>query len=120
MVSSWGQAWANDSRARVLYNGLDLTAFRQVPNPDGVRREFNIPADSVLCVHIGRFDPAKNHGHLLAIFAQLLKRNPSAHLMLIGGGSPDAESGSRTTLRRWVWLIALSSLGYGTTFPGCF
>lgn len=36
--------------------------------------------------HIGRFNPQKNHPFLLAIFAALLKKEPNAVLLLVGGG----------------------------------
>ncbi|HKM53981.1 MAG TPA: glycosyltransferase [Isosphaeraceae bacterium] len=92
MNASWGQDWAQDPRAQTVYNGLDLAAYHGPPDPEGVRREFNIPAGSVLCTHVGRFSPPKNHGRLLAIFAQVLRHTPGTYLVLVGGGSPDAES----------------------------
>jgi len=91
MIASWGQNWAQDPRARVLYNGLDLDAFLKTPDHDGVRRELSIPAGSVLCTHVGRFSPQKNHGRLLSIFSEVLRRTPGAYLVLVGGGALDAE-----------------------------
>ncbi len=91
MEASWGQDWKQDPRAQTVYNGLDLAAFHGPPDPDGVCREFNIPAGSVLCTHVGRFSPPKNHGRLLSIFSELLRRTPEAYLVLVGGGTLDAE-----------------------------
>ena len=77
---------------QTVYNGLDLAAYHGPPDPDGVRREFNVPAGSVLCTHVGRFSPPKNHRRLLAIFAQVLRHTPASYLVLVGSGTPDAES----------------------------
>jgi glycosyltransferase involved in cell wall biosynthesis len=96
MTASWGHDWAKDQRARVLYNGLDLAAFRHAPDHDGVCREFNIPTGSVICVHVGNFTEPKNHERLMQIFARLLRDTPTVHLMLVGGGSHEAESLVRT------------------------
>ncbi len=96
--ASWGLGWAQDPRAQTVYNGLDLAAFHGPPDPDGVCREFNIPAGSVLCTHVGRFSPPKNHGRLLAIFAQVLRHTPGMYIVLVVVvvGSPDAELPIRT------------------------
>jgi glycosyltransferase involved in cell wall biosynthesis len=42
--------------------------------------------DSFVVGHIGRFIDAKNHGFLLEIFQEVLRREPHAKLLLIGDG----------------------------------
>ena len=41
--------------------------------------------------HVGRFDPAKNHGFLVKIFCDLKRSIPEAKLMLVGDGNGKGE-----------------------------
>ena len=51
-----------------------------------MRRQLGVPEDAPLYGHIGRFCQQKNHGYLLDIFEQILKRQPRARLVLLGEG----------------------------------
>ena len=42
--------------------------------------------DELIIGHVGRFNPQKNHPFLLDIFTALLKKEPNAVLLLVGGG----------------------------------
>lgn len=42
--------------------------------------------DSVIIGHVGNFTPAKNHLFLLEVFKKILKLEPNARLVLVGGG----------------------------------
>jgi glycosyltransferase involved in cell wall biosynthesis len=72
----------------VLYNGIDIEAVRAVPpDPRGVREEFGLPADALVAVCVARLRmPQKAHGDLLEAFAAVARRNPRAHLLLVGEG----------------------------------
>jgi len=89
-VSRWaltcalGRRWAADPRCRVIYDGLDPAAFRRPADRQAVRREFAVPSDSPLLIHVGRMTPAKNHLRLVSIFAELARRLPKARLLLVG------------------------------------
>ena len=70
-----------------LPNGVDAAAF----GPDeaqraALRRQLGVPEGAPLYGHIGRFCQQKNHGYLLDIFEQILKRQPRARLVLLGEG----------------------------------
>jgi len=84
LSSVWGPGWRLDSRCRVVYDGLDPALFESVSHRDEVRREFGLPEDSTLCIHIGRLAQPKNHLQLISIFAELLRHEPSARLLLVG------------------------------------
>jgi glycosyltransferase involved in cell wall biosynthesis len=69
---------------RVIPNGIDTGRFR----PDGeardrVRRQFGLPADARVAVHVARVDPMKDHATMLAA----IERVPGASLLLIGRGT---------------------------------
>jgi len=78
--------WAQDSRYRVLYYGIDLRPFHAAPEP-GLRAELGLPADALVLGHTGRFEEQKNHAFLLEIAREAMAREPRARLLLIGAGS---------------------------------
>lgn len=71
----------------VVNNAIDPAKFRFDP---AVRREaraeLGIPEDAFVIGHLGRFCNQKNQGYLLEIFAEVLRREPKARLLLVGGG----------------------------------
>lgn len=72
----------------ILNNAVTTEAF--VYNADSrvkIRKEFNIPNNSLVIGHIGRFTDAKNHSYIIDIFAELTKINPDVLLVLVGSGS---------------------------------
>ena len=82
-----GKALFRGKPFRFLPNGVDAAAF----GPDeaqraALRRQLGVPEGAPLYGHIGRFCQQKNHGYLLDIFEQILKRQPQARLVLLGEG----------------------------------
>lgn len=70
----------------LLNNAIDLERFRFDPESrDACRAEFGIGGEFVMG-HIGNFYEPKNHPFLIDIFAAFHKREPSAKLLLAGGG----------------------------------
>ena len=75
----------------VMKNAIDTAKY--IPNVSirsKVRKEFNLE-NEFLVGHVGRFDPPKNHDFLIKIFAELKKIEPTAKLMLVGGGDRETE-----------------------------
>lgn len=71
---------------QILYNAIDTSkyVYSQVIS-DKVRRELHVENNLVIG-HVGRFDPQKNHGFLIDIFKECVKRNPNVKLLLVGDG----------------------------------
>ena len=86
MSSIWGPDWPTDPRCQVVYNGVETAPFDAVIDPITVREEFGVPRDAPLCIHVGSFTRQKNHLRLSAIFAELLRCQPAARLLLVGAG----------------------------------
>ena len=80
-------SWEKDGRWQILYYGIDLTSFCQPVDPIAVRSELGIPVDAFVIGHVGRFEEQKNHRFLIDIVAEIAKREPKMHLLLIGDGS---------------------------------
>ncbi len=70
----------------VIKNGIDLSVFRQEFKTDALREELGINKNAFVMGHIGRFSSVKNHDFLIDVFAEILKRKPNAHLIMIGSG----------------------------------
>lgn len=85
-TSLFAEYWERDSRWRVLHCGIDLEAFAKPVDRDALRAQFGIPADAFVVGHVGRFEPVKNHGFLIDVFAQVRQERPNARLLLIGDG----------------------------------
>lgn len=76
----------NDREYQILPYGVDLEPFQAPIDPHSIRRELGIPADAFVIGHVGRFDYQKNHPFLLRIMAEIVKRDRSAWLLLVGVG----------------------------------
>lgn len=75
----------------ILKNAVDTDRFLYNENTrNEVRKEFNIEKKLVIG-HVGRFMEAKNHKFLLDVFAEVLKTDEKAVLLLVGGGSLENE-----------------------------
>ena len=71
---------------QIINNAIDVAAYtygstkrQEMRRQIGLENEFTIG-------HVGRFSQPKNHPVLLDIFAALLKKEPDAVLLLVGGG----------------------------------
>ena len=74
-------------RCRVLNNAIDTTAFAfngMVCNQ--TREGLGLTKDDFVLGHVGRFMDQKNHGFLIDVFSEIVKREPNAKLLLVGDG----------------------------------
>ena len=79
----------------VLNNGIDFSRFENVSPKEQVRLREGIPTDAYVIGHVGRFNPQKNHKHLVEIFAEISKKNDKAYLLMIGNGKLQTETEER-------------------------
>lgn len=83
----WLYGKKNESQFIMLNNAIDAAAYTYNPAKRAeMRRQLGL-TDELVVGHVGRFNPQKNHPFLLAIFAALLKKEPNAVLLLVGGGN---------------------------------
>ena len=73
-------------RYMVLNNGIDEEKFRFNPEMRKEhRKELGID-DKFVILHVGRYNPQKNHVFLINVFEEISKREPNAVLRLLGDG----------------------------------
>ncbi|RUR76293.1 putative glycosyltransferase EpsF [Chlorogloeopsis fritschii PCC 6912] len=87
IVDLFGSTGNTHLHQQILYCGIDLASFRDSVDLVTVRSELGIPKDAFVIGHVGRFEPQKNHAFLLEIAAEVAKREPKMHLLLVGVGS---------------------------------
>lgn len=80
-------AMFNTDNTIVLPNGIDFAKYNGISeSKTDIRESIGVPSNSFVVGHIGRFTEAKNHEKLVNIFAEILKREPNAFLLMIGTG----------------------------------
>ena len=68
----------------VLPNGIDFSKYQNINETTAeIRDSINVPNDSYVIGHIGRFTEAKNHEKLVDIFREAVNREPSAYLLML-------------------------------------
>lgn len=71
---------------QIINNAIDVVACAYNPTKrQEMRRQLGLENEFTIG-HVGRFNQPKNHPFLLDIFAALLKKEPNAVLLLVGGG----------------------------------
>lgn len=86
-ISQFGK----NAQFKVLRNGIDTPQFVwNMAVREKVRREMSLFGHLVLG-NVARFEEQKNHAFLIDIFYEVQKLRPEARLMLVGGGTLEAE-----------------------------
>ena len=71
---------------KVLNNGIDLSEYQNTFDRKAKRAELGISQNAFVVVHVGRFNPIKNHVFLVKVFRQIKKKKPEAFLLMVGRG----------------------------------
>lgn len=94
--------FGSEAKCAMLPCGIDLTPFHGTADAAEMRRQLGLPPNVRLVGHIGRFEPPKNHRMLVQIAAEVAKRDPNVHFVLIGEGPlrPEIEAMARASACR--------------------
>lgn len=77
----------NTDNCITLHNGIDLERFKSVTEDVlGLKEKYNIPPNSFIIGHVGRFEEVKNHLFLIEIFKKILEEKSNSILLLVGNG----------------------------------
>jgi glycosyltransferase involved in cell wall biosynthesis len=70
----------------VLPYSIDLSPFRKDVDRHAVRQSLGIGQSELVIGHAGRFVPQKNHEFVIEVMRELVRREPSSRLLLVGDG----------------------------------
>lgn len=81
-------AFNTKAQVTVIPNGLDIKSIQsQKYDKEKLLKELNLPMDTFILGHVGRFYKVKNHEKIISIFNCVLQKNPHSVLLLIGDGN---------------------------------
>jgi glycosyltransferase involved in cell wall biosynthesis len=76
-----------DSRARVIYDAIEVPATEAAENGIAVRRELGIPAGYTVVGMIARVNPQKDYFTLASAAAEVLQKHPNTCFLIVGDNS---------------------------------
>ena len=77
----------DDSKSRVIPNGIDCDKFRPGAGArQKIRSELHIPEQSLVLGHIARYDVQKDHATFVKSIIMIREKHPAAHFVLAGDG----------------------------------
>ncbi|OAA26741.1 glycosyltransferase [Frankia sp. EI5c] len=128
MTGMWRADWQRDRRCRVLYNGLDFTAFARAieaaETPAAVPAETPaaVPAEIARAprsiVHVGRPHPVKNRSGAVEVLTALHQAGVPARLRIVGREDPRESADLRRRAERGGVTHALELAGESFDVPG--
>ena len=82
---TFGRKNVENGKVTIVKNGLPVDDFVfSAGEREALRKELNVENNFVVG-HVGRFQKQKNHKFLVEIFNEIIKKNESARLVLVGG-----------------------------------
>jgi glycosyltransferase involved in cell wall biosynthesis len=85
-LGAFGPDWQSDPRWQILPAINDPSPFTAPVNRAKIREDLGIPESAFVIGHVGRFMAQKNHDFLIDLAAQVCRRLPHAHVLLVGDG----------------------------------
>jgi len=70
----------------LIYNTIDLDVSAISGDSDGLKKQFDLPPQSIVCTGIGRLVPQKGFDILIEAFAQIASQVPDLYCLIIGEG----------------------------------
>lgn len=87
----FGNNITSNKKYKILPNFIDYKKFISCEDKNSIRKELGIKEDDIVVCHIGRFIKAKNHNFLLEVVTEMINRNDTIKLLLVGTGDLKSE-----------------------------
>lgn len=83
----YGKKLAKRKKIHIIPNAIDVEKYKVCHETRKTYREqLEINETTQVYIHVGRMHQAKNHGFLLKMFSEVLKKQPDSVLLLVGDG----------------------------------
>lgn len=90
--AKWLFGKKNERNTKIIINGIDSIRFQYTEEARvKIRKHYDIPQNSFVVGHVGRFSVEKNHSFIIEIFSKILKEDKCARLILVGDGEDEDE-----------------------------
>lgn len=113
-----------NAHVTVIPNGLDIKSIQsQKYDKEKLLKELNLPMDTFILGHVGRFNKVKNHEKLVRIFKCVLQKNPHSVLLLIGDGNIQERKRVHKLVKEYSLQNKVKFLGVrkdATALMSCF
>lgn len=117
-------AFNSKAQVDVIPNGLDIKSIQsQKYDKEKLLKELNLPIETFILGHVGRFYKVKNHEKLISIFKCVLQKNPHSVLLLIGDGSTQERKRVHELVKEYSIQNKVKFLGVrkdATALMNCF
>lgn len=92
-LEAWlGKEWHHNSKISIRYDGLDLAPFECQRDSVWLKTEFDVSENFKTVIHVGRFEPQKNHIKLVQIAnSYITEIDDNVCFICIGDGSLKKE-----------------------------
>jgi glycosyltransferase involved in cell wall biosynthesis len=70
----------------LIYNAVDLDITKISGDSDWLRKKFNLPSESLICVAVGRLVPVKGYDVLIDAMKQITTQVPQLICLIVGEG----------------------------------
>ena len=91
-IYTFGERAYKNGEVKILHNALDLDVYKYEPEErKRIRAEFGLKESEILCGHVGRFSPQKNHDFLIDTFFEICKERSNYKLLLVGKGELEEQ-----------------------------
>jgi len=104
-------------KVRTLYNAIDITPYWETIPTAAARAHLSLSTNGPVIGTIGRLDTQKGIEYFLAMAANLHKRVPEAHFLIVGDGGRREEYEALT--HQYQLEACVTFAGYRTDIPQC-
>ena len=75
-----------ENAIELIYNTIDLDVSTIPGDSERLRKQFDLPAESIVCIGIGRLVPQKGFDILIEAFTKIASKVPQLYCLIIGTG----------------------------------
>ena len=91
LESFYGSYWKNDSRFKVIPNGVDGKQFDSGFTTNEAKTKLGLDPKTFVIGHVGRFDPSKNHETIFRVASKLKEFESNFTFLFCGNGTDENE-----------------------------